>query len=384
MKTGTFLVAVTISLPSLLAFADVEELDLYAWQTNQPLPRAWTANLLKKGSDTGDWKGGCYFNSKEGWLQSPDFGADIRSITLYVATSSSNATRRLYIHPISNGVTNKQGIAIARTKTQLYVAQEFSLVGCGASRFILKFDDAGDSGNWGIIYIVVRYGTLDPNEKDVAPLDCWSLSSFVPRPGIRSADLSPLGGVIPSVLSNAWQNGQTVRGFHAFDGNNPCTNIKIGSSTSPGGLYVIVTNDMRGSLRALAIHGTSDRKASLLLPIALDAEGRIERLSVDYRAWSLGGTVPTDLNFSYRPLDDISDLKGELAKKWTDVQDATWRNGEQDPMRTVDIPPDCLRDRKYICFRWWVSDRSYSSIMGVSDVRVSAEVRPRGFAVLIR
>lgn len=388
MKTRSFLVAVTIALSLLPALAVVGELDLYAWQTNQPLPRAWTANLLKKGSDTGDWKGGCYFNSKEGWLQSPDFGADIRSVTLYVASSASVATnsaaRRLYLHPISNGSTNQQGIAIAPTATQSYAPQEFSLAEYDASRFVLKFDDNGDRGSWGLIYIAVRYGAPDPGEKGSEASDCWRLSSFVPRPGSRTADFSPLGGVIPSVLSNVWQNGQTVRGFHAFDGNNPCTNIKIGSSSSPGGLYVIVTNDVRGSLRALAIHGTNDRKASLLLPIALDAEGRIERLSVDYRAWSLGGTVSTPLNFSYRLLDAVSDLEGELAKGWTDVQNATWRSGEQKPMRTVDIPPDCLRDRKCICFRWWVPKQSYSSLMGISDVKVSAATRPGGFAVFIR
>ena len=389
MKTKSFLVAVAIVFSSPLAFADVEELDLYAWQTNQPLPRAWSANLLKKGSDTGDWKGGCYFNSKEGWLQSPDFGADIRSVTLHVASSASVATnsaaRRLYLHPISNGITNEQRIAIEPTRTQSYAAQEFSLAEYAASQFVLKFDDNGDRGSWGVIYIAVRYGALDPGEKDAATPDVWSMSSFVPRPGIRTADFSPLGGVIPSVSSNAWQNGRTVRGLHAFYANKPCTNVRVGTpSSTAGGLYVIVTNDVHGSLRTLALHGTGEGKAHLLLPIALDAESRVTRLCVDYHAWSLGGTVSTALNFSYRPLDDISDLEGELAEKWTDVQNATWGSGERDSIRTADVPSDCLRGRKYICFRWWVPKQSNSSIMCISDVRVSAEVRPRGFAVFVR
>ena len=147
---------------------------------------------------------------------------------------------------------------------------------------------------------------------------------------------------------------------------------------------MIVTNDVRGSLRALTLHGTRDCEGSLLLPIAIDVERRVERLCVDYRAWALGGTAPTDLNFSYRPLDDISDLKGELTNKWTDVEGAAWTSGEQEPIRTVDLPPDCLQNRKYICFRWWVPNRPHSSLMGISNVRVSAEIEPSGFAVIIK
>ena len=383
MKVRDAIVALVWMLSVLPAFGLVEELDLYAWQTNQPLPRAWTAStsMLRK-SDT--WKGGVYFTSKSGWLQSPSFDANVRSVSLQVATSSSNPPRRLYLHPISNGITNEQGIAIDPTPTQSYVMQEFSLVEYAANQFVLKFDGAGDTGNWGLIYITVRYGSLDPGEKDDGTSGCWSMSSFVPRPGNRAADFSTLGGVIPSVLSNVWQNGQTVSGFHAFYASKPCTNVRIGSPSSPGGLYVIVTNDVHGPLRALALHGTGEGAASMLLPIALDAKSRVERLDVAYRAWSLGGTDQTDLNFSYRPLDDISDLKSELANEWTDVGGATWTSGEQEPMRTVDVSADCLRGRKYICFRWWVPKQTYSSLMGVSDVRVSAEIEPSGFAVIVK
>ena len=383
MKIRDVIVALNWMLSVFPAFGLVEELDLYAWQTNQPLPRAWTAStsMLRKADA---WKGGIYFTSKSGWLQSPSFDANVRSVSLQVATSSPNPPRRLYLHPISNGITNEQGIALDPTPTQSYVTQEFSLEEYMANQFVLKFDDVGDTGNWGLIYITVRYGSLEPGEKDDGTSGLWSMSSFAPRPGSRAADFSPLGGVIPNVLSNAWQNGQTVRGFHAFYASKPCTNVRIGSPSSPGGLYVIVTNDVRGSLRALALHGTGDWEASLMLPVAIDVERRVKRLCVDYRAWALGGTTPTDLNFSYRPLDDISDLKRELANEWTDVGGATWTSGERDPIRAVDVPTGCLRGRKYICFRWWVPKQTYSSLMGVSNVRVSAEVGSSGFAVIVK
>lgn len=383
MKMRLFLSAVTIVLLSLPAFADIEELDLYAWQTNQPLPRAWTAStsMLRK-SDT--WKGGVYFTSKSGWLQSPPFAANIRSVLLYVATSSSDPSRRLYLHPISNGITNEQGIAVDPTPVQSYEAQEFSFAQYAANQFVLKFDDSGGSGNWGLIYITVRYGTPDPGEKDDGTSGCWSLSSFVPRPGNRTADFSPLGGVIPSVSSNAWRNGQTVRGFHAFSGDNPCTNIRVGTpSSTAGGLYVIVTNDVHGSCRALAVHGTSERKASLLLPIALNADYQLERMSVAYRIWELGKGKASSLSFAYCAIDDLESMDA-TGLPWDIVGSAAWESGDTNAVRTVEVPVNPFRVAKYACLRWQVPMQKDSPIIGISDVRVSVAVRPRGFAVLIR
>ena len=366
------------------AYGLIEELDLYAWQEGESLPKGWTSNKLNKAVEKGEMHGGAYFKIIGGQLKSPVFDSAIRSVTLYVSTSTPNPTRFVYLQPMRGGVPTSERIPVDKTLTREYEARTFEIDGLGADQFELNLDGSGNDGNWAIIYIIVRYGTPEVGENDGGPSGFWALSSFTPKPGIRRADFSPLGGVIPSVLSNVWQNGQTVRGFHAFYASKPCTNVRIGSPSSPGGLYVIVTNDVRGSLRALALHGTGDWEANLMLPVAIDAERRVERLCVDYRAWALGGTAQTDLNFSYRPLDDISDLKSELANEWTDVDGATWTSGEQNPMRTVDVPPDCLRDRKYICFRWWAPKQTHSSLMGVSDVRVSAEIEPSGFAVIIK
>lgn len=366
------------------AYGLVEELDLYAWQEGEPLPKGWTSDKLNKAVEKGEMHGGAYFKIIGGQLKSPVFASPIRSVTLYVSTSTPDPTRFVYLQPMRGGVPASERIPVDKTPTREYEARTFEIGGLGADQFELDFDGSGSNGNWAVIYIIVRYGAPEVGENDGGSSGFWTLSSFAPKPGARRADFSPLGGVIPSVLSNVWQNGQTLGGFHAFYANNPCTNIRIGAPTSDGGLYVIVTNDVCGSLRALTLHGTGKWKASILLPIAIDAERRVERLCVDYRAWSLGGTVPTDLNFSYRPLDDISDLKGELTNEWTDVGGATWTSGEQEPMRTVDVPTDCLRGRKYICFRWWVPEQTYSSLMGVSNVRVSAEIEPSGFAVIVK
>ena len=366
------------------AYGFVEELDLYAWQGGESLPKGWTSDKLNKAVEKGEMHGGAYFKIIGGQLKSPVFDSAIRSVTLYVSTSTPDPTRFVYLQPMRGGVPASERIPVDKTPTREYEARTFEIGGLGADQFELNLDGSGNDGNWAVIYIIVRYGTLEAGEDDGGPSAFWALSSFAPKPGVRRADFSPLGGVIPSVTSNAWQNGQTVSGFHAFYANKPCTNIRIGTSTSDGGLYVIVTNDVRGSLRALTLHGTGKGKASMLLPIAIDAERRVERLCVDYRAWSLGGTVPTDLHFSYRPLDDISDLKGELTNGWTDVKKAVWGSGEQESMRTVNLPPDCLRGRKYICLHWWVPKQPNSSLIGISNVRVSAEIEPSGFAVIVK
>ena len=385
MKIRNIFIAVLGAVFILPSYGLIEELDLYAWQEDEPLPRGWSSDKLKKAAEGKEMYGGAYFDAKAGWLRSPVFDFAIRSVTLYVSTSTPNPTRFMYLQPMRGGAPVSERISVEKTPTREYVARTFEIAGSGVDQFELNIDGSGSDGSWAVIYIIVRYGRLEAGEDDGKPSDFWALSSFAPKPGIRRADFSPLGGVIPGASSNLWQNGKTVRGFHAFAASDPCTGIKVGRpSSNTIGLYMIVTNDMGGSLRALAILGTSGGAADLLLPVALDHERRIERLSVGYRVWSLGGSVPTDLSFSYRFLDGLANLKDELAAKWTVVEEAAWCSDAPGSAQMVDIPPKRLCGQKCVCFRWGVADRAHSSIIGISDVRVSAELEPSGFAVIIK
>lgn len=369
----------------LPAYGLIEELDLYAWQGSESLPRGWSSDNLNKAAEGGEMHGGAYFSAIASLLRSPVFDSVIRSVTIYVSTSSLDPSRFMYLQPMRGGVAVSERIPVAKTPIHEYVEQTFELDGFAADQFELKLDGSGNKGNWAIIYIIVRYGRPEAGENDGRSSDFWALSSFAPKPGNRRADFSPLGGIIPGSSSNLWQNGKTVRGFHAFFANEPCTNVRNGSPASTaGGLYMVITNDVRGSLRALALHGTGRQTASLILPIALDTGRRLERMSVSYRIWELGKEGrSSSLSFACRTADDLEPMD-VIGTAWCVFGSAAWKSGNANAARTVWLPVNPLRTAKYVYLRWQVPPQTDSSIIGISDVRVSAEIEPSGFAVFVK
>ena len=385
MKIRDMLIALAGVVLSLSAYGFIEELDLYAWQAGEPLPKGWSSDKLNKAAEGKEMYGGAYFKAVGGQLKSPVFDSAIRSVTLYVSTSTPNPTRFMYLQPMRDGVPASERIPVENTPTREYVARTFEIVWLDADQFELNIDGSGSDGNWAVIYIIVRYGRPEAGEDDGSPSDFWALSSFVPKPGVCRADFSPLGGNIPGASSNLWQNGETVKGFHAFFGNEPCTSIRNGGPASKaGGLYAIITNDVSGSLRALGLHGTGERTASLILPIALDADRRLERMSVSYRIWELGKEGrSSSLSFACRTADDLESMDVTGAT-WNVFESAGWASGDANAIRTVELPVSTFRMAKYVCLRWQVPNQTDSSIIGISDVRVSAEIEPSGFAVIIK
>ena len=384
MKFKFLLLAKTCFLAFFPSFGYVEELDFHRWhEESQPLPNEWTHSKLKKGVETGVWNGGAYFESREGWLLSPVFRADIRSVTVFVETSNKEPSRQLYLHPIAAGVTNEQGIALDPTPSRDYVEQTFSFARYDADQLVLKFADSGSDGNWGMIRIVVRYGDESTDEKETVPPQSWSIAAIAQKPGYRDADLGNLQYVYPE-KTNPWMNGETVNGFYAFSKDGPCTNIRIGNLSSIYyGLYVIVTNDASGPLRALALLGTGGSAMSLMLPIALDAPRRIERLSVGYRVWELANGKTSALSLSYRIFDDLEMMAAE-EEEWAILPEGEWRSKDTNVVRQVGLPVRSLQGAKFLCLRWSMPKKESSPIIGISNVRVSAEIEPSGFAVIIK
>ena len=366
------------------SFGYVEELDFHRWhEETQPLPNGWTHYKLKKGVETGVWDGGAYFESREGWLLSPVFRAGVRSVTVFVETSKEKPSRQLYLHPIAAGITNEQGIALSPTSSRHYVEQKFPFAQYGADQLLLKFADRGNDGNWGMIRIVVRYGDASTDEGTERPPRSWSLAAIARKPGYRDADLENLQYVYPD-KTNPWVNGETVDGFYAFSKDGPCANIRVGNPRSDDyGLYVIATNDVRGPLRALSLLGTSGSAMALMLPIALDAPRRVLRLSVDYRVWELSDGKSSLLSFSHGMLDDLK-LMNAPDVEWKAVETAAWRSGDTNAVRTVDLSVEFPHNRRFVCLRWHVPGQKSSPIIGISDVRVSAEIEPSGFAVIVK
>lgn len=363
------------------AIASVHEIDFQCLYTTSPLPDGWTHQKLQKSSPNSDWKGGAYFASSEGWLRSPVFDAAIRSVTIEVGTSNANPERRLYLHPISRGVEDETGFPLVPTKKQSYEEQTFDLTDCAADQFVLKFADSGSSGNWGMMRIKVCYGDAS-TDADVAPPRSWSLSSVVSEP--RSADFSVLSSV---TSGRSWKNGVSVDGFHAFSDSSPCKTIShANSSSSNSGLYAIVaTNENGESACALSLLGTGGSGMRLMLPIELDAERRVGRLTVDYCVQELmnGEGKTSDLSFAYCALDDLTRMAATDVE-WTPVSSAEWRTGYTNLVRRVEIPPRSVRASKYVCFRWSVPKKVNSSIVGLSEIKVSAAIGPRETVLFVR
>ena len=378
MKVRTFLVAVVGALSLLSAFGFVEELYLQEWAGgDRPLPGGWTHKKLIKGD------GGAYFSSREGWLQSPVFDAAIRTVKIEVYSTVDNPTRKLYLHPMTNGVT-EEGQEISPTEATAYAIREFPIEQYAANQFVIQFAPEGSSGNWWIRKVEVRFG--DPGTDDVDAPRSWSLSAFVPRPGFRAVDFSVLG-YVKADTANSWRNGLTIEGFHAFSDSGPCENIRLGNSSSPNfGLYAIAVDDAGSSAYALSVLGTSGSTMCLMLPIALDVERPLAQLSVEYRVWELSveGRSST-LSFSYRTLDDLATMSAKDAV-WESLSNADWSTGKDacGSSRTIELPVKNLRGAKFVCLRWSVQDKPNSSIVGISDVRVTGAVVPSGFMLTIR
>lgn len=365
------------------AVASVHEIDFQCLYTVSPLPDGWTHQKLLKSSPNSDWDGGAYFESREGWLRSPVFDAPIRSVTIEVETSNANPERRLYLHPISRGVEGETGFPLVPTTKRSYEAQTFDLADCAADQFVLKFANTGASGNWGMARIKVCYGDVS-TDADAVPPRSWSLSSVVSEP--RSADFSVLA-FVASDAQTPWRNGVSVEGFHAFSDTGSCERIRLANAKSSyNGLYSVVAAGENGeSVCALSMLGTTGSGMRLMLPIELDAERRVGRLTVDYRVQELinGEGKTSKLSFAYCALDDLTRMDATDVE-WTQVPSAEWRTGDMNPVRRVEIPPRSVRDSKYVCFCWSVPKEGKSSVVGLSEVKVSAAIQPSGLAISVR
>ena len=376
-----FLFFVVISLLSALpVFGHIEELDFHYWYSDMlPLPGGWTHDKLNKGALDGDWKGGAYFKSMEGWLLSPVFGAPIRSVTFYVASSAGDPTRTMYLYPISGGAAYKHGIGLSSTSNQTYVVQTIPMGEYAANQFVLRLEGYGNKGNWGMERIIVHYGDASTDDEMKPPRN-WSVAEFARKPGFREADFSVLQ-YVTAEANTPWRNGVTIDGFHAFLADESCTKINLASNPTPrySGLYALDVEEGDGTVRALALNCSGKNAMSLMLPVALDAKRALARLSVAYRVWGLPEGITEAMTFSCQILDDLEQMTAANAK-WKTLEPTV----DAEAVWTAELLSEDLRGGSYVCLRWHVAERENCPAIGISDVRVSAELEPSGFAVFIR
>ncbi len=230
-----------------------------------------------------------------------------------------------------------------------------------------------------MIRIVVRYGNASTDD-EVKPLRSWGVSGIVRESGCRRADFTMLQYVRPGVTT-PWKNGVSIDGFHAFADSGPCTEIHCATNFSPAtsGLYSLAVTNGDLTVRTLAMRGTSGKAMRLMLPIALDADWRVRRLSVGYRVWAPTVESESILSFSYRTLNDSAQMNDLSA-----TGETVLASEDADGRYFADVPPRALRGSRFLCFCWSLPKVANNPAIGISDVCVSAELLPPGLAVIIR
>ena len=120
----------------------------------------------------------------------------------------------------------------------------------------------------------------------------------------------------------------------------------------------------------------------ILLPVELDAEQKVNGITLEYRCWQPKiGTEETTLSFSWCATDTLDEIE---KSGWVLASEGDYSGGGDGPVKNVEIARRDFRGAKFLCFKWSVSKQSNSSLFGISDLRVTADIDQPGFAVLIR
>ncbi len=69
---------------------------------------------------------------------------------------------------------------------------------------------------------------------------------------------------------------------------------------------------------------------------------------------------------------------------WVPATDGNFLGEGDDPVKKVEISERELRGAKFLCFKWSVPKQPRSSLLGISDLRITADHNQPGFALLIR
>ena len=233
----------------------------------------------------------------------------------------------------------------------------------------------------GVVWTLPRSvrAEVEPSDPHVSLANRWKVSSFTKVDCdmfARDADFSWLGTV---TKKTDWENGASVDSFYGFSDGAAFDCIRQARATAYiGGLYAIQTNGVCG----LAVLGVGERDAAFFLPVELDAPRRILGFTLDYRCWQPKiGMAPTTLSFHWCAVDSLEEME---KSEWVAASDGDYSGGGLGPWRTVRIPGKSLGAAKFVCFRWSVRNQANSSLLGISDLRVTADVRRAGLSLQVR
>ena len=384
-----------ISLVAAFAAAVVHggeaEISLQAWDGQSKLPGGWTQTKLKKSTTYND---GAQFGGAEYSLASPQFAGAVQTVVVELTCSADDPARILKLIPISPDGTDgvASDFAIPKNKGS-YETQVKDVKLCGVDQFRIGVS-SGSTGNWFVLSVKVTYDEENPIAHPV-PVDpmtaeepclisnCWKVSEFTKMKGDRffhDADFSCLAAV---KKETDWVNGVSVDSFYSFDAGTPSVRIKNATASSTyHGLYAIHANDEQGAVSAMGLLPSGDAAMAVLLPVALDAKKKVRGVAVAYRCWQPKiGTAKTTLSFSWCATDTLDEI-GKVG--WVSASEGDYSGGGDGFLKNVEIAGRALKGAKFLCFKWSIPKQSNSSLLGISDLRVTADCSQPGFSVQIR
>ena len=392
MRFQTPILSLVASLFSVVARGSSVTVSFYALDSLSEMTAGWTSSGVSLSSKTGDYKGGLMFSGVKHWLRSPRFGFAIESVSVWFTCNmdgGGEASRYLALHPCFGDVEADAVRFNEPRWATSYQEQTFSDFGGDTDEFVIRLDGTGRDGNWYVKEVAVTYDDErpvsheKPDEPDVGThmslTNRWKVSEFVKVGGgkfAHDADFSPL---IPIVQLTDWTNGETVDSFYGFSEGAALDCIRQARASAViGGLYAIQTNGVGG----LAVLGTKSGDASFMLPLELDAEQKARSIVVAYRCWQPKvGTADTTLAFNWCATDSLDEME---KVQWVPATDGDYSGGGFGVLKTVEIPGHDFKGAKFICFRWGVPKQSNSSLLGISDLRITADLGQPGFAVMIK
>ena len=369
---------------SAVAHGGEAKINLQSWDGTSDLQGGWTQTKLKKSSK---YANGAQFSGAEYSLTSPQFTGTVQTVEVELTCSAEAPARILKLIPINpDGSDGEAQDFIFPKNKGSYETQVKDIELCGVDQFKIGMNSG--TGNWYVLSVKVTYDETkpidhppksEPEVKHISLTNCWKVSQFVKLKGgkyAREADFSPL---IPIEHQTDWINGETLDSIYGFSGVEPFDYIRQARATAYiCGLYAIQTNGIGG----LGVLGTGTAGAFFLLPVELDAEQKVNGITLEYRCWQPKiGTEETTLSFSWCATDTLDEIE---KSGWVLASEGNYSGGGDGPVKKVEIAGRDFRCAKFLCFKWSVPKQPNSSLLGISDLRVTADLDQPGFALLIR
>ena len=396
MRSSHLLLPLVVALFPAVVCGGTETVRFDAYDDLSQIPGGWTHDGVELSSKKGDFKGGLRFFGAKHWLRSPRFGFAIGKVRVelsYSVGEGKTLTRFLTLRPIVDGAEASPILFSTPARTENYDWQTVDFAEIETDEFVVRVEGSSSDGNWYVGQIVVDYDEARPVEHAVVPSPeeptlglsaRWKVSEFAKDADGRLAREADFSFAQSIKVKSRWENGVSVDSVYAYDNGLAVTNIFPSTyKSSPHGLYAVKTNEEDRTISALALQVSGDASMEMLLPIELDVERRVERLTATFRGWEpkVGTAESTTLGFWWTSADALSAIgKGE----WIAADSGDFPGEREGPWRTVEIPGKTLRGAHFLCLRWCIPKQANSSLLGISDLRVTADLSQSGFTFTIR